>query len=143
LRGDINRIEVGHHTNLQDNAVVHLSDDYPAIVGNYVTVGHAAVVHACRVGDECMIGMGAVVMDGAVVGAQSLVGAGSLVTRGMEIPPGSLVMGSPAKVVRALSEDERTGLKYWGEKYAAIGAYCLKHEIQVGAPLEVPAMGGS
>jgi carbonic anhydrase/acetyltransferase-like protein (isoleucine patch superfamily) len=140
LRGDINRIEVGHHTNIQDNVVVHLADDYPAIIGNYVTVGHSAVVHACTVEDECLIGMGAVVMDGAIVGERSMVGAQSLVTRGMEIPPGSLVMGSPARVVRALNEEERMGLKYWAEKYAANAAYCLRHGIQVGAPMGVPSL---
>src|SRR6266567_6003570 len=78
LRGDINRIVVGHHTNIQDNAVLHLADEYPCILGNYVTVGHSAVVHACTVGDECLIGMGAVILDGAEIGEQSLIGAKAL-----------------------------------------------------------------
>src|SRR5215213_7594471 len=93
LRGDINRIVVGHHTNIQDNAVLHLADDYACLVGNYVTVGHSAIVHACTVGDECLIGMGAVILDGSVIGEQSLIGARALVTQKTQIPPGSLVMG--------------------------------------------------
>ncbi len=95
LRGDINRIVVGHHTNIQDNAVLHLADDLPCIVGDYVTIGHSAVVHACTVRDECLIGMGAVVLDGAVIGRQCLIGARALVTQGCQIPEGSLVLGAP------------------------------------------------
>ncbi len=135
LRGDINRIVVGHHTNIQDNAVLHLADDFPCILGNYVTVGHSAIVHACKVGDEVLIGMGAIILDGAVIGAQSLIGAKALVTQGTRIPPGSLVLGAPAKVVRKLTPKERAGLKYWADKYVANAAYCLKHGINVSAPL--------
>jgi carbonic anhydrase/acetyltransferase-like protein (isoleucine patch superfamily) len=135
VRGDINRIEVGHHTNIQDNAVVHLADDFPCIVGNYVTVGHSAIVHACTVGDEVLIGMGAVILDGAVVGQQSLIGARALVTQGMEIPAGSLVLGSPAKIVKSLSAEDRAQLKTWATKYVDNAAYCLKHGINVSAPL--------
>jgi len=136
LRGDINRIVVGHHTNVQDNAVVHLADDYPCIIGNYVTVGHSAILHACTVEDECLIGMGATILDGAIIGAQSIIGANALVTQGTVIPPGSLVLGSPAKVKKSLSDEERAGLKSWAEKYVANTRYCLKHGIQVGAPLD-------
>jgi gamma-carbonic anhydrase len=132
LRGDINRIVVGHHSNIQDNAVLHLADDFPCLVGNWVTVGHSAIVHACRVGDEVLVGMGAVILDGAVIGRQSLIGAKALVTQGMKIPAGSLVLGAPAKVVRKLTEKERAGLKWWAEKYVGNGAYCLKHKINIG-----------
>ena len=135
LRGDINRIVVGHHTNIQDNAVLHLADEFPCVLGNYVTVGHSAIVHACKVGNEVLIGMGAVILDGAVIGKQSLIGAKALVTQGMKIAPGSLVLGAPAKVVRRLTPKERAGLKYWATKYVANGAYCLKHGINVGAPM--------
>ena len=135
LRGDINRIVVGHHTNIQDNAVLHLADDFPCLVGNWVTVGHSAIVHACKVGDEVLVGMGAVILDGAVIGKQSLIGAKSLVTQGMKIPPGSLVLGAPAKVVRRLTKKERAGLKWWAEKYVDNAAYCLKRGINVGGPL--------
>lgn len=135
LRGDINRIVVGHHTNIQDSAVLHLADDYACLVGNYVTVGHSAIVHACTVGDECLIGMGAVILDGAVIGEQCLIGARALVTQRMQIPAGSLVMGSPAKVVRALTVEERAGLKHWAEKYVTNAAYCLEKNINVGAPM--------
>ena len=134
LRGDINRIVVGHHSNIQDNAVLHLADDFPCIVGNWVTVGHSAIVHACTVGDEVLVGMGAVILDGAVIGKQSIIGAKALVTQGMKIPSGSLVLGAPAKVVRKLTKKERAGLKWWAEKYVDNGAYCLKSKINVGAP---------
>ena len=135
LRGDIGRISVGDGSNIQDNAVVHLADDFPCLIGEWVTVGHSAIVHACTVGDECLIGMGATILDGAEIGAQSIVGANALVTGGTKVPPGSLVLGSPAKVVRALKPEERAGLKWWAEKYVANGAYCLKHNLNVGAPL--------
>src|ERR1051325_7985595 len=82
LRGDINRISVGDFSNIQDNAVVHLADDYPCLIGRYVTVGHSAIVHACTVEDECLIGMGATILDGAVIGAQCIIGANALVTQG-------------------------------------------------------------
>ena len=135
LRGDINRIVVGHHSNIQDNSVLHLADDFPCLVGNWVTIGHSAIVHACTVGDETLVGMGAVILDGAVIGEQSLIGAKALVTQGAKIPPGSLVLGSPARVARALSPEERAKLKWWAQKYVDNGAYCLKHGINVGAPM--------
>ncbi len=135
LRGDINRIVIGHHTNIQDNAVLHVADDFSCILGNYVTVGHSALIHACKIGDEVLVGMGAVILDGAAVGRQSLIGARALVTQGMRIPPGSLVLGAPAKAVRKLTPKERRGLKYWATKYVANAAYCLKHGINVGASL--------
>ena len=135
VRGDINRIVIGHHTNVQDNAVLHLADELPCLIGDWVTVGHSAVVHACTVGHETLIGMGAVILDGAVIGNQCLIGAKALVTPGTQVPDGSLVLGAPAKVVRTLSEPERGQLKYWAEKYVHNAAYCLKHGINVGAPL--------
>jgi carbonic anhydrase/acetyltransferase-like protein (isoleucine patch superfamily) len=133
LRGDINRIAVGHHSNVQDNAVLHLADDFPCIIGNYVTIGHSAVVHACTVGDEVLVGMGAVILDGAEIGRQSLIGAKALVTQGTKIPAGSLVLGAPAKVVRVLTKEERAGLKAWAQKYVENSAYCLKNEARLSA----------
>jgi gamma-carbonic anhydrase len=131
LRGDINRIVVGHHSNVQDNAVLHLADDFPCILGNFVTIGHSAVVHACTVGDEVLVGMGAVILDGAVIGKQSIIGAKALVTQGTKIPPGSLVLGAPAKVVRMLSREERAGLRHWAQKYVENSAYCLKNAVRL------------
>ena len=134
-RGDINRIVVGDHTNIQDNAVLHLADDYPCVVGNYVTVGHSAIVHACTIGDEVLVGMGATILDGATVGEQCLIGANALVTVGSRIPAGSLVLGSPAKVARKLTSKERARLKALAEKYGRYAAYCLEHNINVSQPL--------
>jgi gamma-carbonic anhydrase len=136
LRGDINRISVGHHTNIQDNAVLHLADDFPCVLGNYVTVGHAATVHACSVGDEVLVGIGSIILDGAVIGEQSVIGAGALVTPGKRIPAGSLVLGSPGKVVRELSAPERAGVKTLAEKYVRVAAYCLEHKINVSKLLK-------
>jgi carbonic anhydrase/acetyltransferase-like protein (isoleucine patch superfamily) len=135
LRGDINRIVVGHHSNVQDNAVLHVADNFACVVGNWVTVGHSAVVHACKVGDEVLVGMGAIILDGAVIGKQSIIGAKALVTQGTKIPPGSMVLGAPAKVVRKLSKEERAGLRWWAQKYVDNGAYCLKHGIGVGGAM--------
>jgi len=135
VRGDINRIVVGHHSNIQDNSVLHVADDFPCIVGNWVTVGHGAIVHACKVGDEVLVGMGAVILDGAIIGKQSLIGAKALITQGTKIPPGSLVLGAPARVIRALTKEERAGLKWWAEKYVGNTAYCLKHNIGTGGPI--------
>ena len=120
LRADINRIVIGPRSNVQDGSVVHLADDYGVFVGELVTVGHKAILHACTVADEVLIGMGAIVLDGAEIGARSIIGAGALVTGGKKIPPGSLVLGSPAKVVRVLTLDEQAGIKVWAEKYVAL-----------------------
>ena len=86
-------------------------------------------------GDEVLVGMGAVILDGAVIGKQSIIGANALVTQGVKIPPGSLVLGSPGKVIRALTAKERAGLKWWAEKYVANTAYCLKNKIGIGGPI--------
>ena len=117
LRGDIHEIVIGPRSNIQDNAVIHLADDFGCYVGELVTVGHSAILHACTVKDEVLIGMGAIVLDGAVIGERSIIGAGALVTGGTIIPPGSLVLGSPGKVVRTLSLEEQAKVKTWAEKY--------------------------
>ena len=120
LRGDINEIRVGEGTNIQDNAIVHLADDYPALIGAWCTIGHAAIIHACTVEDYCLIGMGATLLDGARIGDHSLVGANSLVPNRFTCPPGSLVYGSPAKVVRPLKPAELEGLKLSADKYVEV-----------------------
>lgn len=120
LRGDINRIVIGKGSNVQDGSVLHLSADYGCLIGDYVTVGHMAMLHACTIGDECLIGMGSIILDGAEIGERSIIGAGALVTQGKKIPPGSMVLGSPAKVVRALTNDEQSGLREWAERYVKI-----------------------
>lgn len=117
LRGDLNDITIGPRSNVQDNVVIHLADNYGCHIGELVTVGHSAILHACEVKNEVLIGMGAIVLDGAVIGERSIIGAGALVTGGTIIPPGSLVLGSPAKVVRTLSLDEQSKVKSWAEKY--------------------------
>ena len=120
LRADINRIVIGPRSNIQDGSVIHLADDFGTFVGELVTVGHKAILHACTVADEVLVGMGAIVLDGAEIGARSIVGAGALVTGGKKIPPGSLVLGSPARVVRQLTLEEQAGIKLWAEKYVAL-----------------------
>ena len=120
LRGDIARIVVGEGSNLQDNVVVHLEDDGDTVIGAWCTIGHGAIVHACTIEDECLIGMGATVLDRARMGARSLVGANALVKEGFTCPPGSLVVGVPARVVRPLTPEEQAGLRPWAEKYVAV-----------------------
>ncbi len=120
LRGDIQEIRVGEGTNIQDNAIVHLADDYAAMIGAWCTIGHAAIIHACTIGDECLVGMGATILDGATIGAGSIVGANSLVPQRFACPPGSMVYGSPARVVRPLTDKERAGIRPWAEKYVHV-----------------------
>lgn len=122
LRGDIESIRVGEGSNIQDGSIVHLADDLSAIIGDWVTVGHGAIIHACTIGDECLIGMRATIMDGAEIGEQSIVGAHALVTKGFKSPPGSLILGSPAKVVKSLDESTRKSIKSWAEKYVKVAA---------------------
>ena len=125
LRGDIHEIIVGPKSNIQDNAVLHLADDYGAYIGELVTIGHSAIIHACTVKDEVLVGMGACILDGAVIGERSIIGAHALVTGGTEIPPGSLVLGSPAKVVKTLDKDQQEGIKCWAEKYVKVSRQYL------------------
>lgn len=120
LRGDIESIVIGEGSNIQDNVIVHLSDDAGVRVGAHCTVGHAAILHACTIEDGCLIGMGAIVLDKAVIGAESIVGAGALVTQGFTCPPGSMVFGRPAKVVRALTEEERGAGRRLARKYVEV-----------------------
>ena len=130
LRGDINRIVIGPRSNVQDGTVVHLADDCGTFVGELVTVGHKAILHACTIADEVLVGMGAIVLDGAEIGARSIIGAGALITGGKKIPPGSLVLGSPAKVVRTLSLEEQAGIKVWAEKYVALSRAYRERAVQ-------------
>jgi len=120
LRADINEIRIGPGSNIQDGTVVHLADDLGVFLGQYVTCGHGAILHACSIDDEVLIGMGATVLDGAEVGARSIIGANALVTKGMKIPPGSLVIGSPAKIRRTLDLEEQADIRHWAEKYVHV-----------------------
>jgi carbonic anhydrase/acetyltransferase-like protein (isoleucine patch superfamily) len=118
IRGDVNTIAIGHSTNIQDNAVIHATQDTAKTsIGNGVTIGHLALLHGCTVEDYCLIGMHSVVMDGAIVGKESIVGAGAVVTQGTIIPPRSLALGSPAKVVRALKDSEIEALHTSAKRY--------------------------
>jgi gamma-carbonic anhydrase len=122
IRGDINEIEIGRRTNIQDGSVLHVADDYPVRIGDDVTCGHRAVVHACRINDRVLVGMGAIILDGAEIGSDSIIGAHTLVTKGAKIPPGSLVLGSPGKVVRSLNAAEIAELPKMAAKYVAVAA---------------------
>jgi len=130
LRADINKIKIGARSNIQDGCVVHLESDLGTHVGEYVTVGHKAILHACSIDDEVLVGMGAIVMDGAEIGSRSIIGAGALVTMETKIPPGSLVLGSPARVVRSLSGEEQGSLKGWAENYVLLSRRYLAAQIR-------------
>ena len=118
VRGDVNRIRIGRRSNIQDGTVVHvMRDTHPTTIGDNVTIGHAAVIHGCTIEDQCLIGMGAILLNGAAVGAQSIVAAGALVVEGMKVPPRSLVMGSPGKVKRLLTQAEIAEIQTYADRY--------------------------
>ncbi|HCG63847.1 MAG TPA: gamma carbonic anhydrase family protein [Sphaerochaeta sp.] len=106
IRGDMAPITIGSGTNIQDNAVVHVNDGMPTVIGEAVTIGHGAIIHACTIGDRCLVGMGAIILDEAVIGDECLVAAGALVPPRKQFPPRSLIVGSPAKVARSLTDRE-------------------------------------
>lgn len=134
VRGDSERIAIGADTNVQDNSTVHVDDGLPAIIGDRVTVGHRAIVHGCVIEDDVLIGMGAVVLSGARVGAGSLVGASALVKEHDVIPPGSLVLGAPAKVVGEVRESHRAAIRAGAEHYAVLARTYLARGIGATVP---------
>jgi len=118
IRGDVHYIRIGDRTNVQDLCILHVTHDtHPLIIGNEVTIGHAVILHGCTIKDRVLIGMGAIVMDGAVIGEDSVVGAGALVVEGMIVPPKSVILGSPARIRRAVSEAELAWIKESAENY--------------------------
>ena len=117
VRGDSDRISIGAGSNIQDASVLHADRGFPLTIGERVTVGHQVMLHGCTIGDESLIGIGAVVLNGARIGRHCLVGAGSLVTEGKEFPDGSMILGSPAKVVRSLTPEQIEGLRRSAEHY--------------------------
>lgn len=120
VRGDAAVVEIGEDTNIQDLSLVHEDEGEPAILGHRVTVGHRAIIHGCRIEDDCLIGMGAIVLSGARIGRGSLVGAGALVRERQVIPPGSLVLGAPARVVGGVTEAHRAAIERGATHYAAL-----------------------
>ena len=127
VRGDVHYIKIGERTNIQDLTMIHvthykkpdMSDGHPTIIGDDVTIGHRVMLHGCTIEDACLIGMNATILDGAVIGKESIVGAGALVTGGKKFPPRSLILGSPAKVVRELTDAEVAELYASAKRYVA------------------------
>ena len=117
LRGDYDAITVGERSNVQDNAVVHMDEGFPVTLGNCVTIGHKAVLHGCTVGNNALVGINSVVMNEAVIGDDCLIGSNTLITEGKVIPPRSLVLGSPGKVVRELSDEEVSEITGFSDRY--------------------------
>lgn len=121
LRGDGNSITLGENSNVQDNTTVHISSEFPTIIGANVTIGHNAIVHACTIGDFTIIGMGAIILNGAEIGSETIIGAGSLVPMGKKIPSGVLAIGSPVKVIRELTQKEKDYFRESAEEYVKFG----------------------
>jgi len=122
LRGDVESIHIGRETSIQDNTVIHVdSSGFSTVVGDRVTVGHGVVLHGCRIGDNALISIGSIVLNGAEVGEGAMVGAGSLVTPGTKIPPGMLALGSPARVKRPLTDEEKEHVQAGVEIYIRLG----------------------
>jgi carbonic anhydrase/acetyltransferase-like protein (isoleucine patch superfamily) len=142
LRADNEPIVVGACSNVQDNCTLHVDPGLPCIVGSHVTIGHNAVVHACTVEDNVLVGMHATILSGARVGRDSIVGANALVPENAQIPPGSLAVGIPARVVRALRPDEIEGIRRSAGSYAA-RAQTYRHEEAAGTSLDGPDAPGS
>ncbi len=118
VRGDVHRIRIGSRSNIQDATVVHvMNGTHPTTIGDDVTIGHAAVVHGCTISDRVLIGMGAILLNGARVGEDSIVAAGTLVTEERDLPPRSLIMGSPGKVKRQLTDEEVESILQYSERY--------------------------
>lgn len=121
IRGDWERVRIGARTNIQDGSIVHADPGFPCLIGDGVTVGHRAIVHSAKVGDNVLIGMDATIMNGAVIGDDCVIGAGALITEGKEVPPRSLVLGAPARVVRELTDEEVARIRLSAMVYVGNG----------------------
>ena len=121
LRGDVDRIEIGTRSNIQDGAVVHMDKNFPAIIGDDVTIGHGAIIHGCTIGDGAMISMGAIILTGAKIGAGAIVGAGAVVREGQEIPAKSLAVGIPARISRDVTAEELERMRLGKDDYVLRG----------------------
>lgn len=117
IRGDNDLIQIGEGSNVQDASVLHTDPGYELIIGKHVTIGHKVMLHGCHIGDGCLIGIGAVILNGAKIGKHCLVGAGALVTEGKEFPDGSMILGSPAKVVKTLTPEQIAGIEVIAGRY--------------------------
>ncbi len=123
LRGDREPITIGKYSNIQDNCVLHSTVGYPLELGDYVSVGHAAVLHGCKIGDNSLIGMNATLLNGSQIGENSIVGAGALVTQGKKFPPGSLILGMPSRAVKELEDHEQQKIRENALRYAKLALY--------------------
>src|SRR5689334_7039226 len=135
IRGDVNRIRIGRRSNVQDGTIVHvMKDTHPTTIGDNVTIGHAAVLHGCTIEDQCLIGMGAIVLNGVRIGSGSIVAAGTLLPEGTDVPPRSLVMGSPGKVRRELADRDLAGIQMLADRY-------VMYRLDYMAGVSVPSAG--
>jgi carbonic anhydrase/acetyltransferase-like protein (isoleucine patch superfamily) len=118
LRGDVHSITIGQYTNIQDNCTVHVLHEVPTTIGNYVTVGHGAILHGCTIANNCLIGMGAIILSYAEIGENCIIGAGSLIAEGKKIPPNSLVVGSPGRLIRVVTNEEIQAIRQSALSYS-------------------------
>lgn len=139
LRGDVHWIRIGEASNVQDNVCIHVTHGTaPTDVGPYVTIGHSAVIHGCTIEENVLVGMGAVILDHAVIGRDSIIGARSLVTARTRIPPRSMVMGTPARVVRALTDEEVAVIRSYADNYVRYSGIYLEREVPERNPFYEP-----
>ena len=132
IRGDVEDITIGDRSNVQDNSVLHADAGFPLVIGRNVTVGHMAMLHGCSIGDGCLVGIGSTVLNGAVIGEECLIGAHALVTENKVFPPRSLIIGSPAKVLRQLTDEELADIRDGTERYVVNGRR-YREELRPGA----------
>lgn len=128
IRADIAPVKIGKGSNIQDNSCLHVDNDAPVEIGEYVVVGHSCTVHGCTIGDGCLIGMGAIILSGAKIGAGSIVGAGALVLENQEIPPRSVVLGAPGKVRREVTDEQLAGIRDNAERYVRLSREYLQEK---------------
>lgn len=143
VRGDVHYIRIGARTNIQDGCVLHvMKDQYPLVLGDEVTVGHSVTLHGCTIESRVLIGMGCIILNGAVIGSGSIVAAGTLVTERTVIPPGSLVLGSPGKVKKQLSEDDLVTIGEYAKRYAGYREIYRQEAAERGEQVDWSELGG-
>lgn len=123
LRGDVNKIIIGEGSNIQDNCTIHVNEeDNPVVIGDGVTIGHNAVIHGCKVGDNCIIGIGSIIMDNVEIGEETIIGAGTLISPGEKVPSGVLCVGSPSRVERKLTQEEKESIRKSADYYVKVSS---------------------